>query len=140
MQIGQEQLSAAQSLTADQAAGGAAIPVSVPGSLPARPARASGAAQPVALERPVDRLSRWSLVLVLSVAVAMGLLYLVIVPPWQGPDEPSHFAYVALLDRYDLDNRAVHAVNVGEDRRQGDPALLEAVTASMERHGFARFV
>jgi hypothetical protein len=68
------------------------------------------------------------------------VLYLFVVPLWQGPDEPAHFAYVALLDRYGLDDRAVQALSFGDDRRQGDPALVDAISASMEQHGFPQFV
>jgi hypothetical protein len=28
-----------------------------------------------------------------------GLLWLAVVPPWQGPDEPGHFEYIGLIDR-----------------------------------------
>ena len=35
--------------------------------------------------------------LVLLVALVQGLLYLVLVPPWQHYDEPTHFEYAALI-------------------------------------------
>ena len=43
-------------------------------------------------------------------AIAIGLLYMFLIPPWQGPDEPSHFAHIALLDRYGLDEGAVAGI------------------------------
>lgn len=31
------------------------------------------------------------------ITLALGLVYLAVIPPWAGPDEPRHFEYVALL-------------------------------------------
>lgn len=40
-----------------------------------------------------------ALPLLLSViTLALGLIYLAVIPPWGGPDEPRHFEYVALLN------------------------------------------
>lgn len=39
-----------------------------------------------------------ALPLLLSIiTLALGLIYLAVIPPWGGPDEPRHFEYVALL-------------------------------------------
>ncbi|MEO8286630.1 MAG: DUF2142 domain-containing protein [Chloroflexota bacterium] len=81
-------------------------------------------------------LLRWSLPLVLAVGFVNGLLYMLVVPPWQGPDEYTHFAYAALLDSHDLDDRKVEALDLaGKDR---DTALIDAVNASGNRHDFTR--
>jgi hypothetical protein len=81
-------------------------------------------------------LLRWSLPFVLSVTLAYGLLFILIVPPWQGPDEYSHFAYAALLDSHDLDDRRVQILDL--DFRDRDTDLIEAVNASADRHDFTR--
>ncbi len=47
------------------------------------------------LPRPRRRL----LGLLLAMALLGGVLYAAVVPPWQSPDEPGHFEYVALLYR-----------------------------------------
>ncbi len=81
-------------------------------------------------------LSRWSLPFVLGVALVNGLLYMLIVPPWQGPDEYSHFAFAALLDKHNLDSKQVASLSLsGKDR---DVALINAINASMDRHDFTR--
>src|SRR5204863_4063413 len=36
-------------------------------------------------------------VLLSILTLALGLIYLAVIPPWGGPDEPRHFEYVALL-------------------------------------------
>ena len=41
---------------------------------------------------------RWLIALALVAALRV-MLYAGIIPPWQGPDEPKHYEYVALLDR-----------------------------------------
>lgn len=79
----------------------------------------------------------WVLPIVLSVGVAHGLLYALLIPPWQGPDEFSHFSYAALLDRYDLDDRVVQQLEwQGKDR---DAALIDSLAESMNRHNFSRY-
>lgn len=35
--------------------------------------------------------------LLVVVTLALGLIYLAVIPPWGGPDEPRHFEYVRLL-------------------------------------------
>jgi hypothetical protein len=80
-------------------------------------------------------LARWSLPAVLLVALVNGLIYLLAIPPWQGPDEHAHLAYAALLDRYDFDVERVRHLDSAE---YGD--LAQAVTASMDRNDFTRRV
>ncbi len=81
-------------------------------------------------------LRRWSLPFVLGLTLLSGLLYLFLLPPWQGPDEHAHFAYSALLDRYNLDYAQVEAIY--QQRRAPDKALTDAINASMARHDFTR--
>jgi hypothetical protein len=96
---------------------------------------------PMILRRPARRsfwLKRWSLPLVLLVALLNGILYLSMVPAWQGPDEHSHFAYAALMDRLDLDDRRVQAPDV---RTAAEVEKLQAALAtSMDRNQFTRYV
>jgi len=40
------------------------------------------------------------LALLLALSLIRGVLYSAITPPWQAPDEPGHFQYVAFLLRY----------------------------------------
>jgi len=47
--------------------------------------------------RVSSRLARVLLLLLVIVALARGLLYLAVVPPWQHYDEPTHFEYVRLV-------------------------------------------
>ena len=81
-------------------------------------------------------LARWSLPFVLGVALVYGLLFMLLVPPWQGPDEYSHFAYAALLDKHNLDSNEVDRLNLyGKDQ---DKALINSINASADRHNFTR--
>jgi hypothetical protein len=87
-------------------------------------------------ERRSRWLVRWSLLFVLGVALVTGLLFMLLVPPWQGPDEYSHFAYAVLLDKHNLDSKQVDALNLyGKDQ---DKALIEAINASADSHDFTR--
>ncbi|HMA33632.1 MAG TPA: hypothetical protein VKY74_04050, partial [Chloroflexia bacterium] len=72
--------------------------------------------------------------LLAAVALAHGLVWLVVVPPWQGPDEFSHYAYSTLL-----------AAGVSpEDSR---PAALQTrdriaanILAEMDRRNFTHMI
>ena len=66
--------------------------------------------------------------LVLLIALAQGLLYLALVPPWQHYDEPTHFEYAWLIA-----NRN-HLPAPGD----ADVAMRREVAASMLEHGFFR--
>jgi 4-amino-4-deoxy-L-arabinose transferase-like glycosyltransferase len=73
--------------------------------------------------------------LILALALARGLLYLAVMPPWQHYDEPTHFEYVGLLAQrgrlpqmgdYDLEMRreiaaSMQAADFWKD--MGRPAL-----------------
>jgi len=66
------------------------------------------------------------LIAVLLLALVNGLLYILIVPPWQHYDEPNHFEYVWLL------------VERGERPKPGDydTGMRRDVARSMIEHGF----
>lgn len=65
---------------------------------------------------------RW----LLPLALLNGLLFLVLLPPWQHYDEPTHFEYAALI-----------AYHGGVPTAQAvDPALRREIVASMDRHNF----
>ncbi len=83
-------------------------------------------------------LVRWSLPLALVIAAGNGLIYMLLVPAWQGPDEYAHFGYVALLDKYGLDDGKVQQLQWWNKDR--DDALIEAVSASMNRYDFTRLL
>lgn len=89
-------------------------------------------------KRRVRWLRRWSLPVALGAALIVGVTYMLLIPPWQGPDEHSHFAYAALLDKRGLDDKQVQSrQQAGKD---GDEALINAVTTSMNRHDFSRYI
>ncbi|HYP42177.1 MAG TPA: hypothetical protein VEX13_17605, partial [Chloroflexia bacterium] len=88
-------------------------------------------------ERRYRWLARWSLPVVLAIALVNGLIYVLLIPPWQGPDEQGHFAYAVLLEKQDLDDSLVQA-RLAEG--VGDHALLATINASMVRHDFSRRV
>jgi hypothetical protein len=76
-------------------------------------------------------LLRWSLPTAMAVGVVNGLLYLALVPPWQGPDEVAHYAYAALIDRYDMNAGRVQTTDLWGAERPTD--LIEAINRSVER-------
>lgn len=63
---------------------------------------------------------------ILVVALIHGLLYVILVPPWQHYDEPNHFEYVWLIAH----RRILPAPG------DADLAMRDAVAASMREHGF----
>ena len=68
--------------------------------------------------------------LLIGLSLVRGVLYSAIIPPWQAPDEPTHYEYVRLL--YEK-RRLV---------RQEDTSLTlqREIIASMEEYNFWRFV
>lgn len=44
-----------------------------------------------------DRLPKAAAALLVLLTVARGLIYVLVIPPWQTPDEPSHFGYVRFV-------------------------------------------
>jgi|GEM_PF-1088784 len=71
-----------------------------------------------------DRLPKAAVALLLVVTVARGLIYVLVIPPWQTPDEPSHFAYV----RFVRQNHRLPA--------SASIPVSEKTLASMSRSGF----
>ncbi len=69
---------------------------------------------------------RRKLVLLLFLGLLQGIIYLVIVPPWQHYDEPTHFEYAWLI------------ANKGKipDATDIDPVMRREVLASMARNDF----
>ncbi len=61
-------------------------------------------------------------VLLSILTIALGLVYLAVIPPWGGPDEPRHFEYVQLLH---LKGRLVNWGDV-------TPAVMEEIIRSMD--------
>src|SRR5262245_14850716 len=79
----------------------------------------------IALMRNAIKLSdkaAWAMLLAL--ALAHGLLYVWLVPPWQTPDEPAQFQYAALIARY---GRTPLAGDI-------DAQLEQQITASLMRN------
>lgn len=66
------------------------------------------------------------LVLLLALSFSLGLTYLIVVPPWQAPDEPAHFEHARLL--YEK-RRFVDYPDISSD-------LEREIIASMERRNF----
>jgi len=71
------------------------------------------------------------LVLLIGLAVLRGLLYSAIIPPWQAPDETSHFEYMRLL----YEKRRL--LSCAEDRT---PFLERAIILSLYEHNFWRYI
>lgn len=98
-------------------------------SVPELGARAAPrlADRPAAIARP----RAWRLPLLLSsLALLHGLVYAVLLPPWQTPDEPSLFEYAAL-------SAALGRLPTSADR---DLALERRIAASLTRQRFFEYV
>jgi len=72
---------------------------------------------------------RISVLLVLSATAVLGLALVVIIPPWQSPDEPTHFEYVYVLSRGDPPWAP-----------RPDPGLQGRIIVSLDRHGYWGYV
>ncbi|MCC7352803.1 MAG: DUF2142 domain-containing protein, partial [Anaerolineae bacterium] len=68
------------------------------------------------------------LALLVALSLVRGFLYLAIVPPWQGPDEPRHLEYARLI----ADHRRLVTL------RDVSPTLQADVLRSMAAHDFWR--
>ncbi len=91
-----------------------------------QPARYLASSTPLA--RPRVRMEGF-LLLLLLLGLVRGLLYMFLVPPWQGPDEPRHFEYARMI----ADNKRLVTM---EDLSL---PLQEAIIQSMAAHDFWRF-
>ena len=60
------------------------------------------------------------------VTIALGLVYLAVIPPWGGPDEPRHYEYVRLL-------RAKGRLVEWKD---ADKAIMSEIVRSMDAVGY----
>ncbi|MDQ3706039.1 MAG: DUF2142 domain-containing protein [Chloroflexota bacterium] len=94
------------------------------------------------IQNPKSKILSLSLPIALGVALANGVLFSLLVPPWQGPDEHGHYAYAALLYRQGLDDDAVQRLEWQEGGKDHQEALAlkAAVVASMAEHNWTRLV
>ena len=94
------------------------------------------------IRNPKSKILRLSLPIALAVALANGVLFSLLVPPWQGPDEHGHYAYAALLYKHGMDDDAVQALQWDEGGRDHEEALAlkAAVVASMGEHDWTRLI
>ncbi len=92
-----------------------------------------------AVVRPqaVAQRERLWLALVLLVALVQGLVYLVLLPPWQHYDEPSHFEYAWLMAHGSYDWLA-REIDRSPPAREQINALRREILASMIANGFYR--
>lgn len=68
-------------------------------------------------------------VLLSIITIALGLIYLAVIPPWAGPDEPRHVEYVKLLD---VKGRLVSWADV-------DRPVMDEIIRSMDSVNFWRW-
>ncbi len=66
---------------------------------------------------------------VLLAALALGTAYIAVIPPWQSPDEPTHFEYARIL-----------ADGAGPWDPSPSPDLQREIVFSLDRHGYWRHV
>jgi hypothetical protein len=94
------------------------------------------------IENPKSKILAFSLPIALAVALANGVLFSLLVPPWQGPDEHGHFAYAALLYRHAMDDDAVQRLEWEEGGKDHAEALAlkAAVVGSMGEYNWTRLV
>ncbi len=67
--------------------------------------------------------------LVLVASAVFGLALVVIIPPWQSPDEPTHFEYAKVL-----------ALGDPPWSPRSDPGLQEEIIGSLDRHNYWRYL
>jgi len=68
--------------------------------------------------------------IILLIALVHGLLYVMLVPPWQHYDEPTHFEYA-----YILAGRPIRNFSLPQEG-ETDPVARQQIAASMIEHGF----
>ena len=70
-----------------------------------------------------------TLLIILSASLILGIIYIIIIPPWQSPDEPTHFEYVKVL-----------AEGAPPWAPQPRPDLQKTIIASLDQHDYWRWV
>ena len=83
-------------------------------------------ATPIVRTRPRALSEHFATRVILLIALTQGLLYLMLVPPWQHYDEPTHFEYAWLVAHSDP------LPTLGDQ----NPVLRREVAASMIEHRF----
>jgi len=73
------------------------------------------------LSRNVGRLSRVLLLTIVTLYIAIGVLYATFTPTWQVPDEPAHYNYVRAL----AEGRGLPIIEAGDY----DQAYLSRLTS-----------
>lgn len=68
----------------------------------------------------------------LALTFLRQLLYIAITPPFQGPDEPGHFEYVALLYR-------LGRIPASRPNTEHDPELTRAINAAAREQNFEHY-
>lgn len=66
---------------------------------------------------------------IIGVTLLLGSIYISVIPPWQSPDEPTHFEYVKVLAAGDVPWAP-----------RSSPAIQEQIILSMARHQYWRRV
>jgi len=70
-----------------------------------------------------------TLLIIISASLVLGIIYIVIIPPWQSPDEPTHFEYAKVLAEGDPP-WAPHP----------RPELQQKIIVSLDRYDYWRYV
>ncbi len=69
------------------------------------------------------------LLVLLGLGAVNGVCYIAVIPPWQSPDEPTHFEYARIL----ADGAPFYAP-------RPDPARQREIILSLDRHGYWEYV
>ena len=70
-----------------------------------------------------------TLLIILSASLLLGIIYIIIIPPWQSPDEPTHLEYVKVL-----------AEGAPPWAPQPRLDLQKTIIASLDRHNYWEYV
>lgn len=82
------------------------------------------------MSKPLSILRQMRLAIVLLAALVHGLCYVMLVPPWQHYDEPTHFEYALILAKRPLNGFTF------PKEGETDPVARQNIAASMVEHGF----
>ncbi len=69
------------------------------------------------------------LLVLLGIGAVNGVGYIAVIPPWQSPDEPTHFEYARIL----ADGAPFHSPRPDPDRQR-------EIILSLDRHGYWEYV